>query len=1126
MLERAAGCLESGGRSLLRAHQALRTKRMLHSTFWHHGAGDLTLPPYMLPSMLGDVSRPKHSDMSPLSPPDGFLLEFLYPPRSRAFLRDLASSNGEKLERHHGRRTHLNRYREYSSVASGELQMMGSENENFTSSILQTRLPTDDTITSSVYIQPNCGDSTMLEYSQDHTGPSTALEGLQKFLRSRKKDAYEEAWRIMITADPSSPAYGNTSADMIEYLSNSVERIDAERVLRLFMKLEKDSRRPSSYRAAIAANLRLRKLGKAVLAFQEAADSAIVEDIGADVLLEQIVQCKYWHLGSQVCESYRAALDKQYNEESLELWRRVKDTAIPLTFVMSLLDSFQQFSQCFNEMNTPAFMTFFRDLSIITLKQQSSKLFLHAQTSQQKQVDEILRLIKYLRHLRVTNAELYEALVFKLNHRAKIRSPAKSNFMYSLYENFRKETFFSPSQQLLKIIMSTLCYHEPRDEVLRESTKIEDVAKDWAKFHGYLSNEAVQMMLETFGRAGEVKLVHKYFGYLESPSKRDLQRSFFWLIYVHTSRADLNKAIWQFERMTQEFSVPPDRECYNALLQAYSRNDDLEGASQRFREMETNNVVPDAHTFGILMGMYADRGVPQHVSELFSVANSHNINPTSHMWAALVRAHIENDDLVTAENIAEESSRSRAITESMTIVWNQVLTAHALRRDLESTSRVFEHMRSCQIPPDSLTYAALMQCLVLLRQYDAARKILQKVIPQARIKLLALHYAILMGGYVESKQWSRVLGLDAVIRRRGIRPTVSTRIPVLRAQAAVEAKFSDMRSRTSPDTRLMTTEQALSDVLDTSDRRETTSAIKQPSYGLGDSSMSEAYPDAYYQVLISTYGRRYAFDIVDDIFDEYLHAKEQPSPSSFMPPLKLLTTLMQSHWRAREYDHIEKCWSLIYRKAMHLIRVSPVPKPVLAATSDEVQASLQLLSPSRMAPSRRHIISRPLTYFIRSLSQRGEISRMISLIDELTRSGWILSNRVWNLYVQTLAKNSHVLLAFEVCEERLMPGWPGWRHGNALRRNPPMYQKKGRFDRMDTRIVLPKMLLPQYPTIVILARTLLDVQRASAYAAEGDITIREIRDKAPKAVRAVETMPLVKHDSVQRNILRGGEGSA
>ncbi|KAI9655538.1 MAG: hypothetical protein M1821_005331 [Bathelium mastoideum] len=1071
--------------------------------------------------MLDATSQQPQAQVGSVALSDGFLLDFLYPPKTKAFLRDLTSKNGEKLERHRGRQSHLNRYREYSSAAGVEGQSANLKSEIVLETTGHGQHPPDDSYSDTRPHNPlhsgyeNVGDRATVRPVRD-----AALESLQTLLGSGQQGSYEEGWRMVITADSRSPEYGKALADFIEYLSISHEKVNAERIVQLFSKLGKQFRRPSSYRAALAAYLKLQDLGAATMIFRQAAQIGIVENVGVEVLLEQIVVHQFWHLGSEVYRTCCMKVDSRHDQDNIDPWERIRVNNIPLNTIMSLAENVRQFPQCFNEESNPAFVDFFRDLSMIVLEQQLNKLFISVRQSHQRQVDQVLKLVSCLRSLNATNAEFYHDAIFKLHRRHKNVTPEKGNLMISLYEMFRKEKFFSPSQPLFKVIMSTLCHHESRDEVLRHFTSIEDVAKDWVRCYGFLSNDVVRTMLETFSRAGKVALVHKYFGYLENPSEKDLQQSFFWLIYVHTRRADLNRATWQFERMTQEFSIQPNCECYNALLQAHARNDDLEGALRRFEEMETDRMTPDTHTFGILMGMYASRGDPQGVSELFSVAKNHGITPTPHMWATLVRAHVGNDDMASAENVAEKCTRTQTATESMTVVWNQVLTAHALRRDLDATSRVFELMRNRRVPTDGLTYAALMQCLVLLRQCDAARKILQKVVPKERVQRLALHYAIVMGGYVETKQWSRVLGLDAAMRQRGIRPTVSTRIPVLRARIAVETQFGRERGQEDIRARLMTTEQALLDALETGDRREVTSTIRQPGYGLQGFSMHESYPDAFYEVLLSSYGRKSAFDIIDDIFEEYLRAKELPAPSSFIPPLKFLTALMQSHWRAGEHDEIEKCWLLVYRKAMRYVKVFPVPRQTLSMTPTEMDTHQRVRLPARMASARRHIISGPFMYLVRSLSERGETSRLTDLVGELTDSGWILTNQVWNLYVRALANNAHALSAFEVCERRLMPGWPGWRSGKALLGLSPRSHRKAGFKWMAVHTVLPEMLLPQYSTMVTLARTLLEVQRSSAYASDGSVSMAGIRRHAPKTVKAIEAMPLLEHDNVQRALLR------
>ena len=101
MLERATACLKTGAaRDSLRCTQkASKSRRMLHSTFWNHGAGALDLPPCavsMLP-MPSDLPLKHDSDIlsgvrsrkktQPKVATDGVFLDFLYPPQALAWLQ-------------------------------------------------------------------------------------------------------------------------------------------------------------------------------------------------------------------------------------------------------------------------------------------------------------------------------------------------------------------------------------------------------------------------------------------------------------------------------------------------------------------------------------------------------------------------------------------------------------------------------------------------------------------------------------------------------------------------------------------------------------------------------------------------------------------------------------------------------------------------------------------------------------------------------------------------------------------------------------------------------------------------------------------------------------------------------
>jgi pentatricopeptide repeat-containing protein PET309 len=85
MLERTAGCLETGSlrRLLPGSQRPLKSRRMLHSAFWSHGAIDLEHSPLWKalirgPDIVVDDNDEK-STKSISSTSAGGFLDFLYP---------------------------------------------------------------------------------------------------------------------------------------------------------------------------------------------------------------------------------------------------------------------------------------------------------------------------------------------------------------------------------------------------------------------------------------------------------------------------------------------------------------------------------------------------------------------------------------------------------------------------------------------------------------------------------------------------------------------------------------------------------------------------------------------------------------------------------------------------------------------------------------------------------------------------------------------------------------------------------------------------------------------------------------------------------------------------------------
>jgi pentatricopeptide repeat-containing protein PET309 len=142
---------------------------------------------------------------------------------------------------------------------------------------------------------------------------------------------------------------------------------------------------------------------------------------------------------------------------------------------------------------------------------------------------------------------------------------------------------------------------------------------------------------------------------------------------------------------------------------------------------------------------------------------------------------------------------------------------------------------------------------------------------------------------------------------------------------------------------------------------------------------------------------------------------------------------------------------------------------------------------------------------------------------ELLAQGYILDVFTWNELVQALAKRGRIEDAFNICEEYLMPGFPGWRdlHPNYIR-----FDRKG-YKWMELRNydIKRDKIIPRYKTLVVLAAALRDVRRDErngiGYVKEVEAWQAEILEQAaPNVCRAISSMPRT-NDPLQVEYLHG-----
>lgn len=1045
----------------------MQSRRLLHSSFWCHGAGDIDLPSWwmsllQLPSPLDGThppAKPTGSRDALGSEGEGSLFEFLYPAQTLALIRRLSSYNFQGRWR---RQRYRNGIRSYTSRAAETEDESMQENDLLGDSF-------------------SPGLAGVNEGPQEGVPEDEHIRTFDDILRTSKRKEYQAAWRSfrMLVDTEGEESLTYQAEALLDYLSTSERSIDAERTIELLSQFYSQKWGPPQYRIAIQAWLRLSNLDKATETHREAL-SKVAGDVGTSTLLASALARKEWDVASRAWHDFRQRSYRSATQEGV--WEQVDTLPDLIELSLSLADYTQGLMQMdevaptadglgpSNQfVNTVLFRAFDFKSAHIT----------------RKRVHQLFDRLEEFGLLGKNNYENAMHRLLNLN---------RGGIAGSVYRDYRQREGYMPNQKLLYRLLSVFCKSASLDDIRL-------VVDDAFAAHGGLDRQAYQAAIGKLASLGDADSVHKLFGRFVSqhgvPKDVTLLRP---LLLVHARRAEVDETARQFRRVSEQFGITPDLQCWNILISVYARVSDVDGAFQCFNDMLRTNLEADEYTYSILFNLCARMGDATLLHELLRITTSGGTKRSLAATESLVLACINNDELDEAERIAE-AALSMEFHGPRTRMWNYLLNAHSLRRNIEAVTRLHQRMQKTGVPLDGMTYAALMQSLAILKETDAAYKILRVVMPRDGIKATAFHYAIVMGGFVSTNETWKVFRVYKHMVKRNIRPTLSTQIPLLKASVSAEGTDTGEAGVTEAIRELTQTEDLLEETLASLDPMDF--ASREPVRGINKEPLDDAYLAAPFEFLIFIYGQQGLFEKVQQLYERYLEtADERKLKAKVTPTIKLLSALMVSHFRQQQYSEVYKCWDLAKSSTE---RVSKR----LGATD--------LLRPGWVLPSQRFRLATPLMYLMKALGAQRDLDGIARIIAELQSDGYNLDSRNWNLYVQLLVRNGRVLEAFQCCEEKLMDGWRGW---------PSQRRQQGLSKAVAktalTNKIQPWLLAPRYPTFVYLAAAILDIQAAesgSLSSLDKTSASEKIIKIAPRTMEAVRNLPRVD-DALQTDLLR------
>ncbi|KAI4162287.1 MAG: hypothetical protein LQ342_004156 [Letrouitia transgressa] len=1079
MIERAAPCLEKGGRCLLRSpKKPFRSYRSLHSAFWSHGAGNIELPSWWIaflqvPAIEEQSYHLKRTDMpndTPLFENHHFpLLDFLYPTQTLAYIRQYLHRNATALQRYRAPQLNLPSPRTFTSTAESSACSFAEvsqqiSNENRDLEVLEAG---------------NTTPSFTFEAGQD------VRTEFNNVLRSQtSSEQTRHLWRLYERMQELAlPLQPEERDQLFQRLNSSSHNLEPVRTRLLFDTVPVAMRQARHYFYGISAALKMHNLDKA-FAMHHEASATMQESYGTALMLRYTIQHQKWIVAIDVWRDYWA---NKRSHPDPNLWQEIDK--MPLSILMEKVSDFIDYAMLTAQNTVSSCDVPERDMAVALVQ--------HALSIQAREYELSIqaRMLRKFMGLGQPVSGAWRAAIIQ-NFSLGAKAISHSRFALRLYRRIRFRFPDTLDSDLLLQVLNQLW-------LIRSSAGLYQVMEDYRKHLGGPTKQAYRLLIRGFSYQGNLDTVKTLFDEsIGQFNPREQTEIADYVLFACSKRGSILELDDTLRMLQDKIGYRSTQYTKNIVLATHARVGDSDSTMDLFEKMKA-----DSWTYMTVMGMFAKRGDLGMVMNLYQQSISAGVKTSCGMINCLVLAQLRDGRVDEAHQLIEEAldmdlEIPRAVPqyfgakESRTQMWNYLLLHYASRGDLTKVGEIPRRMEAVGVALDNMTYAAIMQGLCVRRLPFDASRILTKVMPKAGMRATSFHYIILMSGFFQTKCYRQVLRLSQRMRDKNVKPTFGTRNLALKAAAATNFTKRPATSNEGEPTNLAPAEAVLDDALKTMNPNEV--ALPQPNPYSGNMAPLEAFTSSYFSTLIAFYGEHKLFDKIAEMFDKLIVTTRQfQQDIEASPPLELLSALMGSHNAAGNHKEVERCWFLAFNKASVLAR----------------RHEADISGENWVLYARRMILCQPLKHYLHSLEATGRANDARDVIRTLLHAGFGMTNQNWNIYVQMLVRNGCEVEAFEVCERELISGWLGWE----ILGHKDTYQLKKRFFKANRRYYQNTRRMPIYETLVYLAGAYMDAQ-ATGFES-GRTMVRSMARVAPKTLDAVLKLPKLE-DDVQTRILR------
>lgn len=1055
MLEKTAASLEPCGlqRVLPSANKSFKSRRQLHTAFWQHGAADVEITSAWQVLMHGvfdstqdAASSSAVASVDPRHPAlraSTFLLDFLYPTGSLAFLRRFSPVPSDRLD--------INR--PVSTFARVSPRLYSSSASASPAETAQT----GNTIQS---VERNPVTDVTTEH-KDGVSDGSHLQELKRLLLLNDAEDADQLWHqyTSLSHDTKQQYLGQ----VLVFLSKTKRATDSWKISELFQQVNPSQWDDYLFVAGLEAELILQNTEQARIIFERGLENSSIDQPSLVDAFDLILA---------------AALRSSSRDLLYSLWK-LHDK------ITTRLDLDSIFRNLGRVSSVPRLGDIVIDLGTQLKKARGLKGVTSLKKLLVRRALQVCPDRQVLTLLRMTNDPVaYESFI-----RSSTNSPkARKSLLPQVYKLYRDIPQSCPSHAALHVVFGAYQGMLSRGD---KFPGMEMLWGDWHTFHETPSRRAYQKYLGFYASAGDKRQVYKLWqDYLKNHGIDQIQKggdTFAHLLQVHAVRKETSEAQQIFDDISTRFHLQPNRHCWCILLNAYAKAGDYEGAVATFEKLHESLGSVDKVSVGTLMHMAAERGDLGFTIDLYRRARRDKVptNDTA-ILGSLVEAYCQNDLFREAEDLCARAAM-KGLKEPR--LWNKILNAFALRRNLVGINRLLNRMTEMKVPYNEYTYQELLTGLALCRQPQHALHLLAVAVKDGAFEVNEGHFHTVMGAFIKTGEGDLAAKMHKMMQKAGYRESADSLIALMTAFNQWSHLPHKRRRGHSQETLLGAALRRFYKIYGIRHAKTSPSdESPSPSQSATPSSLLQSNDTAYHFsriVYLCTQMRDYAK--VEDLVRLYRYVVYGNAESAEPLPIQVLNSLMWADVSEKKFESLQQTWDTAFALAQE------------GGLSAEWSAGFA--NSERISTRFRYILNDGIKAMQTMYIEQGDGASLQQLFVKVRSAGFEVDSKNWNLHVQGLVQCHLYKEAFDACEKWLMPNWTGWA---TARQRAPMknlipldLRRKGSW---------PRYLRPVSHTLYYLAKGYSELDKMAPWSAETSQIMKRIRAECPRGFKAIATM--------------------